>query len=535
MKDVNSMFCRRYISLAALILALSLMFGVTACAPTTAETSTPPVTPSGDAEPGPGDVSPSPSAFAPPDGALLENVPQALRDILDENRQAFYAEPVDGLIETVESYRTPDLDPEKDAQLAAELRRLREESGVEAPEILTHEEAKTEIDYLFDLIKYGYGAYQYFGGEPVFDALKTLILQKLSQKPDPVDVKVYIEEVLAPCLRSVITDNHFWIGGQSVGSQQVLYYNEDVGIDKVGEDFTLTQDGKVYRILSIGSLDPGQLIRPTINRDGELAWALSAMAAPGRASVGVMLTLENTETGETSTQRFVLPAASISYVRDINRDTVTLSEVDGMPILENRRLYEREEGGQEMSEFLATAALVRNKPALILDLRGNEGGNSNIAQSWVYSYTFQYPRYNFCSTVLTSETAREINSGGGIYPTLWAPVTYDAPVKISNKRLVMVLIDPDNGSSGENFIGFLRQVENVVFVGAPSAGCLLCGNVGSTTLPTSRQKLQFGVNLNILPDLSQFEGVGFAPDLWVPPGESVERVVKFLARYGLKG
>jgi len=35
------------------------------------------------------------------------------------------------------------------------------------------------------------------------------------------------------------------------------------------------------------------------------------------------------------------------------------------------------------------------------------------------------------------------------------------------------------------------------------------------------------------PDLSQFEGVGFLPDLWVPPGEALDRVLAFIERYGL--
>jgi len=41
------------------------------------------------------------------------------------------------------------------------------------------------------------------------------------------------------------------------------------------------------------------------------------------------------------------------------------------------------------------------------------------------------------------------------------------------------------------------------------------------------------VSLNVRPDLSQFEGVGFAPDLWVPPDDSLNRVLRFIERYGI--
>lgn len=75
-------------------------------------------------------------------------------------------------------------------------------------------------------------------------------------------------------------------------------------------------------------------------------------------------------------------------------------------------------------------------------------------------------------------------------------------------------------------------MKNVVFVGIPAMGCLVSGNVNSAVLPESRLGLQFGTSLNIRPDLSEFEGIGFAPTLWVPLGESLDRVLKFAQQYG---
>jgi len=39
--------------------------------------------------------------------------------------------------------------------------------------------------------------------------------------------------------------------------------------------------------------------------------------------------------------------------------------------------------------------------------------------------------------------------------------------------------------------------------------------------------------MSLRPDLSHFEGIGFMPDLYVPPEESLERVLQFIKRYKL--
>jgi len=104
---------------------------------------------------------------------------------------------------------------------------------------------------------------------------------------------------------------------------------------------------------------------------------------------------------------------------------------------------------------------------------------------------------------------------------------------IPNDNLVIVLMDNKTASAGEWFVGHLRQLENVLFVGTNTWGVLLTGAVTRTILPRSGLEVQFGMWLNVRPDLSQFEGIGFLPDLWVPPGEALERALAFIERYGL--
>jgi len=104
---------------------------------------------------------------------------------------------------------------------------------------------------------------------------------------------------------------------------------------------------------------------------------------------------------------------------------------------------------------------------------------------------------------------------------------------IPNKNLVIILMDNRTTSAGEVFVGYLRQLENVLFVGANTHGNFVSAAIIRTSLQFSNLDIVFGSQLNLRPDLSQFEGVGFMPDLWVPPGESLERVLAFIERCGL--
>ena len=89
-------------------------------------------------------------------------------------------------------------------------------------------------------------------------------------------------------------------------------------------------------------------------------------------------------------------------------------------------------------------------------------------------------------------------------------------------------------SAGELFIAYLRQLENVLFVGTNTSGTLVTGGITATTLPYSGLTLFLGTMLNLRPDFSQFEGIGFMPDLWVPPEESLDRALRFIERHGMR-
>jgi len=240
------------------------------------------------------------------------------------------------------------------------------------------------------------------------------------------------------------------------------------------------------------------------------------------------VTLTNIETQENREHMLGLPA-----IRDANDHGIEKEWRDGIPVLRNWVLQD--------PSFAVTAYDVRDEPLLVLDLRGHTGGNDAIAWQWLYNYSGHQALYSmlFAHLRLNSATVREIapllfpSAPTGSLPE-WTrfELPYGRDI-IPNDRLVIVLTCNSIGSAGDTFVGYLRQMENVVIVGVNTMGVLVTGMVADVVLPYSGLGVRFGVSLNVRPDLSQFEGVGFAPDLWVNPADSMDRVFRFIERYRL--
>ena len=110
----------------------------------------------------------------------------------------------------------------------------------------------------------------------------------------------------------------------------------------------------------------------------------------------------------------------------------------------------------------------------------------------------------------------------------WSRMSVTEGVRAVSIALLIVLMDSFVGSSGENFVEYLGQLENVVFVGTNTRGCMLTGNLGVFTLPNSKIGLSCGTKISICENLSNPDGRGLMPDLWVRPDEAVDRAVKYI-------
>jgi len=516
-------------------------------------------------------------------------IPRQLRQIVNENRDialpplhpdtSFTFETL--LINKYTNFSTID-----DVRIAGVLEQIRENNDWQynfnyrrigctkhLEDFLPREKLIEDINFLFDVLRYGYGAYHYFGGDDVFLPIRYTMIEKLNNMDKPFQVSSFLDDLLISELQNIISDNYFQIHNVTLGAvKHILYMSDEFILYKEKNDFFTEIDGVIYKVLEISCIDtgitqPDYFILPTLTNDGEFAWVFGIVTAnTGYETVEITVVFENAVTKSTRSfnvnlPQIISPQLSKSPMLEIN-------ELNGITLMKNRTLIGEQ---QEHIDFIYSADALKDKPVLIMDLRGTGGEQAAYTREWLRSFTNYEPDDTFLFTYsmhLTTYVIRDLLSyfipynianrtfemaelnharKMGTQQNTASSVSYkyrlewDKPIQ--NDNFVIVITDNNIHISGEMFIGQLRQLENVLFVGTNTSGTHLSvgftrsnyrhARIGRTKLPNSKIDIIFGLELNLRPDLSQFEGIGFMPDLYVPPEESLERVLRFIERYGL--
>lgn len=483
----------------------------------------------------------------PVDYALDPRIPAEIRGLITENRRDLFLPQDDDTEERLDDLLTTGLDAETDKAVAARMQSVPPDT---APATLTLAQARADVDFLFDFLKYGYCGYGYLGGDAVFLPVKAEILAELDARPEPVATVVFQDEILVPALAPVVVDNHFMVGDTSFAryhSRRYLCLNEEAAF-QLEDGVFRSADG--YVLQSVNGEPPADWMLPVLTAEGGLAWAPGAMTLAPEA-ITATLSLQEPG-GNLLAWDLTLPPADTAYRQELDRDTAyNRYDLDGIPVLENRHLEAAaaddflDRMDPALLRLVEDAPKLRDEPVFILDLRGNRGGDDYYACRWLEEYAGinEIEYYGAVVTTLMSDTvyysdplfpeyfqeAYEEAEAGGSLPG-WVETHILAPNRIENDSVVFVLIDGFVASSGESFVALLREMDNVVIVGTATAGMGTMGNIRNVALPESQTRIQCGVTLFLPTDLSPFEGVGYRPDLWVPPGEGLERITAFIRR-----
>jgi len=362
-----------------------------------------------------------------------------------------------------------------------------------------------------------------------------------------------------------IVDNHFGIHNVPFRAPgHWLYMREDLVPRREGDGFVVELDGATHRVIDTTLPDGTSVngILPTLTRDGEIAWAFARLASD-TMTTRITAILENIETGQRRSLDLSLP-----WVENPAQTSFPLLETreeGGVKIMTTRSMvgeWSDERGFQEtLDDFFRAGREARESPVLVLDLRGHGGGFIQLGYAWMRGFAGRGPAPEMAFMSYTLGSLSMVEFGLGYRSDVLFDPALPQPVwemrlserlrdpdpqprwlspdfghlreLIPSDNIIIVLIDNNAGSSGEVFIGYLRQLENALFVGTNTRGVLVTGGAIGVRLPYSGFEVRLGTTLNLRPDFSQFEGVGFLPDLWVPPGESLERALAFIERYGL--
>lgn len=419
------------------------------------------------------------------------------------------------------------------------------------PSVISKEDAREDVDFLFAVLKHGYAGYQFFGGDEAFAAAKQGIIAEIDTTFGANLTYGDLSRLLHQHL-GFIQDGHFAIAGRPTCRRHTLYAHFDLEFEE--------HDGRFYErhnpgrwAVAVEGNSPSTWMKASISPDGEVVYCLGTLSD---ADSAICVELEWSDGSSESVWRM-----SADYV-PLDGPAYEFQRIDGIPVATSRSLAALPDTTAQLDALVRDAAGLSGEPALILDLRSNVGGSSWYAQEWVtrFSGAAVCPvRFHAQLTAKTAAamfentmssmgmdwvTLREMlpEEDSGNYPDVsswlastadparpgWSKVLATDGVRAENDTMLVVLIDSYVSSAGEDFIEYLRQLENVVLVGTNTWGAMLAGNVGICLLPNSKLVLQCGTKISLTEDLANRDGLGYMPDLWVRPEQALERAVSYV-------
>lgn len=375
-------------------------------------------------------------------------------------------------------------------------------------ENLTMEQAREDVETAFTLLRTTYGAYEYFGGDQVFDGLREDALARLEEADPGLPLADVVAEALYTVLSPVVRDGHFAVGRRHLIEPYELntYYVPGVYIDTpagLSEDY----------------------IKPTIGPDGAITYGFFAMSKDGSdlpETVGEYGGLNWTQC------KAIQANSGIAFGEE---------NCQGIPLLGLHSLYARKPDEEEqLGQFASCGGENADAPLLIFDVRGNPGGSDHWLMSWFEGWTGQPAQPHRVFGHRYSQLSCK-HYGPSYYPTERMG-TWDIQMEdgrwVEREGYTFLLTDRITASSGETAVEFLHTVENTLTVGIPTSGCSLGANHIDFYLPNTGLRLYFGTGLSFNETMENRDGVGYLPDLWVNPVEAPVAVARLCGYYGLK-
>ena len=424
---------------------------------------------------------------------------------------------------------------------------------------VTRDQAIEDVALLFQGFKYGYCLYGYFGGDAVFNAAEASIVTSIDNATTNGAISISALRTNILDRIDFIQDGHAVFAAQPLFRREFFYFNDTMhlGYDENGY-FRIGGDRKLY-LESIDGAPPEEAVKISLNAKGELVYIVGVLRADQGRRIRINMTFENEENviQRTVTLR---RKSTLNLLREITYRNDTR---DGIPVITNRNTAPSTEKMREsLSRFLNDAEPLSHHKAVVLDLRGHAGGQWDPALHWVESFVGGDVQYEQHDASLRSRTsialhksfvewyqrdneARRISSITSLLrqkaelrnfdpetDTVWQLRDFeDSQIELlPNDTLVFTLIDRNTGSAGEDFVHFLRQIENVIFIGENTKGLIISGSPAWGTLPNSGLSFQIPVDMTITSEGPDIEGVGFLPDLWVDPDRAMDRVFSLLER-----
>jgi C-terminal processing protease CtpA/Prc len=265
------------------------------------------------------------------------------------------------------------------------------------------------------------------------------------------------------------------------------------------------------------------------------------------AKAGRQLTVRLTgNRGDTTVRVAMAPRRTVTLLPP----SVTAAVSDSIAILRIPLMLDRYDSlgadlGYEMVRAAMESRSFRASRAMIIDVRGNDGGTRHILEYLVPYFIREPLVYNVAvvrvdtngvgdrsllspndttqpSVVRTAlrKTLTEFKpawdySGDSFLPGRFGAVLLPVePSRNMSDRPVVVLMDEGSFSATDIFLGAMSLAPNVTLMGLPSGGG--SGRSRGFDLPNSRLRVIISTMASFRPDGQVYDGVGITPDIIVP-------------------
>lgn len=411
---------------------------------------------------------------------------------------------------------------------------------------LDKKDAISDVNFLFDLLKYSYAGYSYFGGDNVWGESKANIINDINLHDNKISSKE-LEKMIFNNMQ-FIQDGHFTINFKSPLKHYNFYYSEKFKIDEDKNGYYIKNDNIKWYIKSINnSYNIEDYIKLSINKEGELCKYIGFLDNGSYNNIKVVL--QSKDIYKDIYIKLNSNYNKNSYYNGKEKMAYKYDEINDIPIFTMKRMYNIDSNDNSVELFSESANKAKNEDVIILDIRGNNGGSDIAPIDWFVNFIGEAPQVQRTSIKLASLINNHITKIAAKnidYENLSIELKeeYNKELEIANskenkwyisserekmyknKTKIFVIIDNKVASSGENFLSYLDTLENVVFVGTNTSGSMLSNSFIQCVLPNSKINISYGNVLTLNNDF--IEGKGFEPDLWVAEDDVVERILKLI-------
>ncbi|HOK70145.1 MAG TPA: S41 family peptidase [Bacillota bacterium] len=403
--------------------------------------------------------------------------------------------------------------------------------------------AAEEVELLFEVLKYGYAGYEYFGGDEAFEAAKDGILREIGEFAEEIPMWQYIDIIAANL--SFVRDGHL-----SIGERRICEYHQFRASPT--HSFCMDNEGQFWnadgeRILSIDGQSPSAFMKPSIDEAGDIVYLLGMVLPEGNGDVALKLEYAD----GCDEMAWLVPFSPMV----LDGPVYELSEVGGVPLITCGDFRDLPGQRRAIARFAEDAEGFRDEDVIILDLRSNRGGRYAYGREWcrrlsggdVGPSTYSRRLVTDVALALLSNTLPESDDNLSSLdnqddapwmkdrsedPELpgWSYAVVEQEARAGRTPFVVVLLDSYVASAAEVFVRRLRYCQNTVFIGTNTRGAALCGNAGVMELPYSGLKVSLPTMICFDGEMQNIDGCGYFPDFWVHPDFVMERAVRFIEK-----